>query len=99
MEMIKEQSMDNLKYTASSEFNFEDKNVVNGTIEYKAPNASPDKSVAAIISSYIFDLGCFLTFIIIIWLVCLWIAPKFLTDTNKFVGKKTLNVLELVYLH
>ena len=26
----------NLKYTASSEFNFEDKNVVNGTIEYKA---------------------------------------------------------------
>ena len=39
----------NLKYTASSEFNFEDKNVVNGTIEYKAPNASPDKSVGAII--------------------------------------------------
>ncbi len=82
----------NLKYTASSEFNFEDKNVVNGTIEYKAPNASPDKSVGAIISSYIFDLGCFLTFVIIIWLVCLWIAPKFLADTNKFVGKKTLNV-------
>lgn len=82
----------NLKYAASSEFNFEDKNVVNGTIEYKAPNASPDKSVGAIISSYIFDLGCFLTFVIIIWLVCLWIAPKFLADTNKFVGKKTLNV-------
>ena len=83
----------NLTYSAQSEFNFEDKNVVNGTVEYKAPKVSSEKSVGEIIASYIFDLGCFLTFVIIIWLVCLWLAPKFLANTNKFVGKKTLNVL------
>ena len=35
----------------------------------------------------------FIAFIIIIWLVCLWLAPKFLNSTNIYVGKKTLNVL------
>lgn len=83
----------NLTYSAPSEFNFGDKNVVNGTIDYKAPKVSPEKSVGEIIAGYIFDLGCFLTFVIIIWLVCLWLAPKFLANTNNFVGKKTLNVL------
>ncbi len=79
-------------YSTPSELSF-DKTVVNGNVTYKAPKISPEKSVREIVASYILDLGAFLAFVIIIWLVCLWLAPKFLNDTNKFVGKKTLNVL------
>ena len=82
----------NLTYSAPSETSFADE-VISGTITYKAPQTSSEKSVAEIISDYIFDLGTFLVFVIIIWLVCLWLAPKFLSDTNKFVGKKTFKVL------
>ena len=81
-----------LTYSTPSELSF-DKNIVNGNVTYKAPKVSPEKSVREIVASYILDLGAFLAFVIIIWLVCLWVAPKFLNDTNKFVGKKTLNVL------
>lgn len=81
-----------LTYSTPSELSF-DKNIVNGNVTYKAPKFSPEKSVREIVASYISDLGAFLAFVIIIWLVCLWLAPKFLNDTNKFVGKKTLNVL------
>ena len=81
-----------LTYSTPSELSF-DSNIVNGTVTYKAPKVSPEKSVREIVASYISDLGAFLAFVIIIWLVCLWLAPKFLNDTNKFVGKKTLNVL------
>ena len=81
-----------LTYSTPSEISFADE-VISGTITYKAPQTSSEKSVAEIISDYIFDLGTFLVFVIIIWLVCLWLAPKFLSDTNKFVGKKTFKVL------
>ena len=81
-----------LTYSTPSELSF-DKNIVNGNVTYKAPKVSPEKSVREIVASYISDLGAFLAFVIIIWLVCLWLAPKFLNDTNNFVGKKTLNVL------
>lgn len=81
-----------LTYSTPSELSF-DKNIVNGNVTYKAPKVSPEKTVREIVASYISDLGAFLAFVIIIWLVCLWLAPKFLNDTNKFVGKKTLNVL------
>ena len=81
-----------LTYSTPSELSF-DKNIVTGNVTYKAPKVSPEKSVREIVASYISDLGAFLAFVIIIWLVCLWLAPKFLNDTNKFVGKKTLNVL------
>ena len=81
-----------LTYSTPSELSF-DKNIVNGNVTYKAPKVSHEKSIREIVASNISDLGAFLAFVIIIWLVCLWVTPKFLDDTNKFVGKKTLNVL------
>ena len=81
-----------LNYSASSELNFED-SLVNGNVNYKSSNSSDKKSVREVVANYILNLGAFLAFVLIIWLVCLWLAPKFLGDTNKFVGKKTLNVL------
>lgn len=82
----------NLNYTANSEFSIPE-NVVNGTINYTPEKISSEESVQAIIADYILDLGCFLAFILIVWLVCLFLAPKFLENTNNYVGKKTLNIL------
>lgn len=81
-----------LTYSTPSELSF-DKTIVNGNVTYKAPKVSSEKSVREIVADYIIDLGAFIAFVLIIWLVCLWLAPKFLNDTNKFVGKRTLNVL------
>ena len=82
----------NLKYSSNSEISIPE-NVVNGTVEYDAPKVSPDKSIRSIIADYILDLGEFLAFVLIIWLVFLVLAPKFLANTNTYVGKKTLNIL------
>ena len=81
-----------LTYSTPSELSF-DNSVVNGSVTYKAPKLSAEKSVRDIVADYISDLCAFLAFVIIIWLVCLYVAPKFLNDTNKYVGKTTLNVL------
>ena len=81
-----------LNYTSNSEISIPE-NVVSGTINYTEPKVSADKSIGSIISDYIWDLGEFLVFVIIIWLVCLVLAPKFLSNTNKHVGKKTLEIL------
>lgn len=82
----------NLTYSTPSEISFED-GAINGSVTYKAHKASSENTVGEIIADYIFELGAFLVLVVIIWLVCLWFAPKFLADTNKYVGKKTLKVL------
>ena len=82
----------NLNYSSSSEISIPE-NVVNGKINYEAPKVSPEKTVQSIVADYILDLGEFLAFVIIIWLLCLWLAPKFLKNTNNYVGKKTLTIL------
>lgn len=82
----------NLSYSSDSEISIPE-NVVNGTVDYTAPKVSPEKSIRSIIVDYILDLGEFLAFVLIIWLVCLVLAPKFLANTNNYVGKKTLNIL------
>lgn len=82
----------NLNYTSDSQVSIPE-DTVKGTVNYTEPKVSPDKSVSSIISDYILDLGEFLAFVLIIWLVCLVLAPKFLANTNKYVGKKTLGIL------
>lgn len=82
----------NLDYSSNSEASIPE-NVVKGTVNYNAIQVSPEKSIRSIIADYILDLGGFLAFVLIIWLVCLVFAPKFLANTNKYVGKKTLGIL------
>ena len=81
-----------LTYSAPSAANFSD-DFVNGKINYNATKASTNISVREIVANYIYNLGTFLAFALIIWLICLWLTPKFLSNTNQFVGKKTLKVL------
>ncbi|MBQ2937959.1 MAG: hypothetical protein IJE05_03655 [Clostridia bacterium] len=81
----------NLNYTSKSEISIPE-NVVTGEVKYSQSFNSSEISIQSTIATYILDLGHFLTFVLIIWLVCLWLAPKFLDNTNSFVGKKTLKV-------
>lgn len=81
-----------LNYTSNSEISIPE-NAVSGNVNYTEPKLSPDKSITSIITDYILDLGEFLVFVLIIWLVCLILAPKFLSNTNKYIGKKTLGIL------
>ena len=82
----------NLDYSSSSEISIPE-NVIKGTVNYNAPKVSPEKSIRSIVADYILDLGGFLAFVLIIWLVCLVLAPKFLANTNKYVGKQSLGIL------
>lgn len=81
-----------LNYTASSEFSIPE-NVVSGTTNYTPLKLSAEKSIQSIVFDYIWSIGTFIAFVLIIWLICLGIAPKFLNNTNNYVGKKTLSVL------
>lgn len=82
----------NLNYTANSEFSIPE-DAVNGTVIYTPKDMSSEPSVQAIIANYLLSLGGFLVFVIIVWLACLLLVPKFLDNTNNYVGKKTLSVL------
>ena len=81
----------NLNYSSSAKMSIPE-NAVNGEINYSASEDN-EETIQSTIANYILDLGEFLVFVIIIWLLCLWLAPKFLSNTNEYVGKKTLNIL------
>ena len=77
----------NLNYTSDSEISIPE-NVVSGEVHYTQTSTLSKLTIA----DYIFNLGEFLTFVLIIWLICLWLAPKFLSNTNNYVGKNTLKI-------
>ncbi len=82
----------NLNYTSTSEISIPE-NVVTGEVKYTQENLSEELTITEIISGYILSLGEFLVFTSIIWLLCLWLAPKFLSNSNNYVGKSSLKVL------
>ena len=72
----------NLNYTSKSEISIPEGSV-NGTVNYtEAKTNSPT------IGNYLLALGRFLVTVIIIWLLCLWITPKFLSRTDLVLTKK-----------
>lgn len=79
----------NLNYSAKSEISIPE-NTVNGEINYTPIVADETESLASIVTNYILDLGTFMAFVLIIWLICLWIAPKFLQNSGNYVSKKLL---------
>ena len=72
----------NLNYTARNELSIPE-GVVNGTTNY-----TEAKTTSPTIGDYLLALGRFLVTVIIIWLLCLWLAPKFLNRTNLVLTKK-----------
>lgn len=81
----------NLNYSSNNEISISD-NVVSGEVKYTPVSISEDVSVQTIIANYIWNLGKFLAFLLIIWLICLCLAPKFLENANQNItGKKCLS--------
>lgn len=79
----------NLEYSSKTEASIPDTSV-NGTVNYKQDTS--EQSTRSIIADYILSLGNFIAFVLIVWLLCLWLAPKFLNTTDSYIGKDSLKV-------
>lgn len=79
----------NLEYSSKTEASIPDTSV-NGTVNYKQDTS--EQSTRSIIADYILSLGSFIAFVLIVWLLCLWLAPKFLNTTDSYIGKDSLKV-------
>ena len=78
-----------LNYSATQEISIPD-GVVTGNVNFtKVENSSIS------IQSYILSLGKFLVTVVIIWLLCLCLAPKFLDRTDKILTKKLPSTIGL----
>ena len=78
-----------LNYSSSSEASIPE-GTVTGSVNY-SPIATSTKSKS--ISSYILALGRFIVTVLVIWLLYLWLAPKFLENTGTLLSKKLLPVI------
>ena len=70
----------NLNYTSSQEISIPENSVLGETIYSQPEKVS--------ISTYLLLLGRFLVTVIAIWLICLWLAPKFLKKSDVILTKK-----------
>lgn len=80
----------NLNYSSDKEFSMPN-GVIIGETNYTQFSLY-DKSVPTIISEYILNLGNFLSFVLIFWLICLLLTPRFLQNTNQIVRRNLLSV-------
>lgn len=83
--------------------------IINGNLNYSSKDeiSIPDESVYGEtnftkvsindeqfnIKDYILSIGSFIATVLIIWLLCTWIAPKFLESTANLASKKILPVI------
>lgn len=81
----------NLEYSSKNEASIPEGSV-NGTVNYEQTSDSSEQSVRSVVADYILSLGGFIAFVLIVWLLCLWLAPKFLNTTNSYIGKDSLKV-------
>ncbi len=73
----------NLEYGASKEISIPE-GAVAGETKYTPINEKKSNGV----KTYMLSLGTEIATAIIIWLLCLWLAPKFLNKTNTLLTKK-----------
>lgn len=78
-----------LNYSSSKEISIPE-GVVAGTTNFTEKSVTSDSTS---IQDYILSLGTFVATVAIIWVLCLWLAPKFLNNTNKLVSEKFLPVV------
>lgn len=73
----------NLNYTAKQEISIPE-GAVSGDINFEKETITNTN----VVQDYIMSLGTFVVTVIIIWLLCLWITPKFLEKTSTFLTTK-----------
>lgn len=76
-----------LNYTASKEITIPE-GAVAGTSNFTQEN----KGNSVSIQGYILSLGRFLATVAILWLICLWLTPKFLKNGANLISKKILPI-------
>lgn len=79
-----------LNYTSKNELNIPD-DKVGGNINFTQKVVESSNTI----NNKIFDLGSFIATVILIWLVLLWIAPKFIKSCNQILTNKPLPVIGL----
>lgn len=77
-----------LNYTSNSEISIPE-GAVTGSINF----TEVKEDATPTIQSYLLSLGRFIATVLIIWLLCLWITPKFLKNTNSVFSKKMLPIV------
>jgi len=75
----------NLTYSSSHEANIP-KSSVKGKITYN-PEITSDHNT---LQKQILSLGTFIATVIILWLICLWLAPKFLKNASSYITTKKI---------
>lgn len=76
-------------YTSNEEITIPE-GVVNGKVEFtKSTPYTNTKSI----SEYILDLGTFVCTVVAIWLLALWLTPKFVKNPYNLLSKKVLPAL------
>lgn len=78
-----------LNYSSKSEINIPDESVI-GSVNYNKIDTPEEESVSGVIQDYIWDCGTFIVTVAVIWLLILWLAPKFLTKADEIVASKAL---------
>jgi hypothetical protein len=76
-----------LNYSSPNEIKIPDGSVT-GSVNFSKINVLDEKNIGDIIKGYIWDFGTFVATVAIIWLLMLWLAPKFLSKTEYLVSKK-----------
>lgn len=67
---------------------------VSGQVNYsKVTTNEKNKSTAEIIASYLYKLIGLICTTIIVWLLCLWLTPKFLQKTGELLTTKSLPIV------
>lgn len=79
-----------LNYISNKELSIPE-GVVTGSINYTQNSNNSSVSIQA----YILSLGRFIVTVIIIWLLCLWLTPKFLNNTDLVLSKKLPSTIGL----
>ena len=72
----------NLEYSSENEISIPDGAVTGSTNHKKIDNTIP-------MQSYIYSLGVILITAVLVWLICLWLAPKFVKNP-KLINKKNI---------
>ncbi len=75
----------NLEYTAKNEMSVPE-SVVTGEIKYTPSNSGNTNNV----QSYLISLGTIIATAILVWLICLWLAPKFVKKAELITKKNIL---------
>lgn len=81
----------NLNYSAKEEVSIPE-SIVSGETTFEQQNSFKENSI----QDTIMNLGTYVITVVVIWLLCLWLAPKFLkNNTSLLTTKKILPVIGL----